>query len=209
MVPVSEEEQLELFDLKNQAGQKPRCEAFGRFSLQFRYDQIVLSTIAVLVGLTVVFACGVERGKQLVRTERSLLVRQQPVPVEQPAMDAIQQAPGTERPTVLEQPAVLIEPKGVPSPTAAPKAKPVVKVASKEPAGEEKSRYAIQVSTYSRPQSARQELERLKSRGERAFLVMRDGRTVVYVGPFPSKTNAREKLTALKVQYQDCFLKTL
>jgi len=56
---------------------------------------------------------------------------------------------------------------------------------------------------------AKQDLERLKARGEPVFLVMRDGRTSVYVGPFPSKQNASKKLAMLKAQYQGCFVKHL
>ena len=67
----------------------------------------------------------------------------------------------------------------------------------------------MQVVTFSRPHLAKQEMERLHARGERAFLVMRDGRTVVYVGPFPSKTNASQKVASLRTLYQDCFVRTL
>jgi cell division septation protein DedD len=98
--------------------------------------------------------------------------------------------------------------------TTTPKVKAPRKLAATPPAAtrqaqEGKSRYAVQVVTYSRPQSAKQELERLKARGERAFLVIREGRTIVYVGPFLSKVNASDKVAVLKAHYHDCFVKTL
>jgi cell division septation protein DedD len=58
-------------------------------------------------------------------------------------------------------------------------------------------------------QLARRELQRLQERGERAFLVNRGQYTMVYVGPFGSRDNAREKLPQLRSRYQDCFVKTL
>jgi cell division septation protein DedD len=65
------------------------------------------------------------------------------------------------------------------------------------------------VATHTRPQQAKSEMDRLRASGHRAFLVMRDGRTIVYVGPFPSKGNATEQLTTLRSRYQDCFIRTL
>jgi cell division septation protein DedD len=65
------------------------------------------------------------------------------------------------------------------------------------------------VVTYRQPQLAKRELERLQAKGERAFLMSRKGLTVLCVGPFPSKDNAKEKLVQLKDRYQGCFLKTL
>jgi cell division septation protein DedD len=52
-------------------------------------------------------------------------------------------------------------------------------------------------------------MDRLKARGEPAFLVMREGRTSVYVGPFGSRDNASQKIAGLRTEYQDCFVKTL
>ena len=52
-------------------------------------------------------------------------------------------------------------------------------------------------------------MDRLRATGEKAFLVMREGRTMVYVGPFPSKMNASEKVVSLRPRYQDCFVRPL
>ena len=186
----------------------------GRFLFQLRYDQLVLSCMAGLIGLTVVFAGGVERGKQLARVERPLLARQ-PAASSKPATSEAVETKATDQAvssTPIEKPEKA-EQKNAPVQTA-PKKREPTKLASAAPPSSPgrqagKSRYAIQVVTYSRLQLARQELERLQARGERAFLVIRDGRTTVYVGPFPSKGNASEKLTTLKTRYQDCFLRTL
>lgn len=180
--------QLELFELTRQSAPRPHREALGRFLLQLRYDQLLLAAMAGVIGLTIVFATGVERGKQLVRTERAMLARQQPAPVATPAAPA----------TTATAPA-----SSAVSSAPAQKKEPV-----KAKAG--KSRYAVQVVTCSRPQLAKQAMDRLRAKGERAFLVIRDGgRTVVYVGPFPSKDHAVEKVSALKTQFRDCFVKTL
>ena len=184
--------QLELFELSEQ---RPRLrpERFEWVRLHLRYDQLIIIGIGSLIGCTMVFAVGVERGKQLARSERVLLAHQEPVP---PSA-----SPSTpSRVTTKPAPPSTEEAS---EPLKAP-AKPAP--AQKVPT---KSRYAVQVVTYTRAQLARMELERLQRGGETAFLVMRDGRTILYVGPFHLKADASEKLVTLKTKYRDCFIKTL
>ncbi len=169
-----------------------------------RHDQLILVSIAGLLSLTVIFAAGVERGKRLVRSERLLLPR-----VEQQIVIPLAAA---SRQSASAPKAAAVKPAQAPAAakpvTTASPAAPAKKSAPNKVAGSG-SRYAIQVVTFSQPTLARKELQRLQAQGERAFLIMRNGRTVVYVGPFPSKNNASDKLSTLKSTYQDCFLRTL
>lgn len=196
MSPGGEENQLELFDLAQPCGPPRRRETLGRVFLQLRHDQLVIVAMFGLLGLTVIFAVGVERGKELARAERPVLERQRSAA----APSTMPQAP---------EPPARIAPSSRPAADekSAPAAAPKAKQPSKPPA--RRSRYAVQVVTYSRSQLAKLELQRLQARGESAFLVMREGRTSVYVGPFLSKANASQKLAMLKPRYQDCFVKGL
>ena len=212
----SQENQLELFDLRNSSAPKVRRESLGRILLQLRYDQLVLGSMAAILGVTVIFACGVERGKLLVRSERSMLVRQSSAS----APSETVKAPGTpskpsataELPAALQPaPAAVLSTvavkKTTEKPAQAPGPKAKTRVVSAPAPG--KSRYAVQVVTFTQATAAKREMDRLHARGERAFLVMGNGRTIVYVGPFPSKSNAVEKVSTLKSRYQDCFVRTL
>ena len=206
-----QENQLELFELSSQPAAPPTREPAGRLVFHLRHDQIVLTGMAGLIGLTVIFACGVERGKQLVRSERGLLARQQPERSTAPAVEPTASVgkPKTE-PVVQSAKSVAAGAKTASEtkkPNTAPSRLPADSPARAIKTG--KSRYAIQVVTYSRPQLAKQEMDRLRARGEPAFLIIREGRVAVYVGPFPSKDHASEKLAGLKNRDQDCFLKTL
>ena len=197
MTVTNRDGQLELFDLSGHPATKPRQPSLGRFMLQIRQDQLVVAGIAGLVGLTIVFALGVERGKQLVRAERVLLAREEPLPVSEPAADkpaAKIVKPATAAPTVSVKPSA-------PSKLAA-STKPATLVS-------QASRYAIQVVSYRQLQLAKRELDRLQAKGERAFLVTRNGLTVLCVGPFPTKDHAKEKLVQLQSRYQGCFLKII
>ena len=192
--------QLELFELSYQQA-RPHRPFSGGVQLHIRYDQLLIVGIGALIGITVLFAVGVERGKQLARAERPLLARQ----------DRWADAGGKEAAAV---PAVV-------APDPAPAVPAVVPVLEPQPAphaqpstptrkAPSKSRYAVQIVTYTQARFAQQELRRLQGQGESAFLVMRQGgQTVLYVGPFLSHADAKEKLTSLRSRYRDCFVKSL
>ena len=236
------EKQLELFDVTKSPRPQPRRQTPGWVIVPLRHDQVILAAIAGLIGLTVVFATGVERGKQLVRAEgassfdslRSLRTTpsQGPSantgarvegswvrsPVDAPGGAKRVTTPSRDRESQNAARPDAVRPASAPlklptevSPKNTPKGTAPVKVASAPPASSagSASRYAVQVVTYRTPQLAKRELNRLHASGEPGFLVMRNGYTVVYAGPFPSKAHAREKVTELKRRYGDCFIKTL
>lgn len=207
------ESQLELFDVQGNAAPKPRAEYPGRLFFQLRYDQMVLGAVGAVIGLTVIFAFGVERGKQLVRSERMMLARQEFAAAPAPSAKATEPAPAAPAPAApASKPAV--KPAATPKPAASPAAAPKPKIksaAAEKPAAKPAAtggRYAVQVATFAQATAARKELDRLHAKGKRAFMVMRNGRTAVYVGPMP-KTTASEALSELKSQYRDCFVKAL
>lgn len=204
MTVTNRDGQLELFDLSGHPAAKPRPPSLGRLILQIRQDQLVVAGIAGVVGLTIVFALGVERGKQLVRSERVLLAREQPLSMSAPVADGPKTS--ADQAAKPAAPAAKTAKAATSTPTAPVKPSAPSKLAAST---SQASRYAIQVVSYRQPQLAKRELDRLQAKGERAFLVMRKGFTVLCVGPFPSKDNAKEKLVQLKDRYQGCFLKTL
>ena len=209
--------QLELFELTQKSAPRPHHrDTLGRVLFQLRHDQLVLAVMAGVIGLTIIFASGVERGKQLARTERAILARPQAAPqtpqaAPASAIERVQrsaQQVSAAAPAPMTAPAVITAPATKATTTASSAPAQKKKEPVKARAG--KSRYAVQVVTFSQPQLAKKEMDRLQAKGERAFLVIRDGgRTIVYVGPFPSKDNAVEKVSTLKMKYRDCFVKTL
>jgi cell division septation protein DedD len=199
------EGQLEFFDVSNQAIGVSRPFSIGRVSVALRYDHLVVVGIAMLIASAVVFAFGVERGKSLARSERVVpLISMQTLAQTKPEAP---KSASSDTPTAVAPGAKKGAEQGsatsvVPAATGR-KAEPPKERASS------KSRYAIQVVTYTHLRMARQEMERLESKGERVFLVTNQGRTKLYVGPFPSKANASEKLVGLRKRYQDCFVRSL
>ena len=70
-------------------------------------------------------------------------------------------------------------------------------------------RFAIQVASYSQPKFAKLALQRLQQQGEQAFVMNKQDRMVVLIGPFSTKGQASAKLTDVRRSYQGCFVRTL
>jgi len=199
----SQERQLEFFDSARSSSEHARQHEEGVVRFRLRYDQCILVSIGLFIGLSVIFAMGVERGKRLVRSER-------PIALPAIAFSKTAGASVSERPEEKKaKPQTLEKAKETGSRNEAPEPKLEPKPSEQKRVVQEQSRYAIQVVTYTQTQRAVQELQSLREKGETAFLVKRNGMTMVYVGPFPSKDNAREKLVTLKHRYQDCFVRSL
>ncbi len=202
---MDESTQPELFDLPPQAAPRRQYAAIGTVAV--RHDQAVLLLIVALLGSSVVFAMGVERGKRLARTERPLLP---PVSTAsgEPASAGPSATDNAESPATPQAPRAPARPAAPGSPeapagvkkTAAPKAV----AAASAPMG-----FGVQVVSYSQLKLAHRELQRLKQQGEAAFLITKQDRVVLVIGPFRTKATAATKLARLKERYQGCFIRSL
>lgn len=187
--------QLELFELAEQPAR--RTKSWVPRALMLRHDHAVLLLIFGLIGGSVVFAFGVERGKQLARAERMLL---DPSPMKSASLSNATPSVPAAKSAVNQKTGKSETALKAPAPKAAPS------TPAKLPG---KTRYAVRVVTYHQPNLAQLELQRLQKRGESAFLVKQSDRVALYIGPFPSKEHATEKLITLRRQYRDCFVQRL
>ncbi|MBI4322742.1 MAG: SPOR domain-containing protein [Candidatus Omnitrophica bacterium] len=193
------ETQLEWFDLPHHASPRRGARILAQ-PLRMRPDHAVLGLILLLIGTSVVFAVGMERGKHLARTGPGVF--------EPPAAASQRQAsaavPGE---TLATRPPA----PGKGSAATSPTPNTVPKQPSPKPGKTivPKSRFAVQVVSYRQLKLAQRELQRLQQRGEEAFLVSGQDRTVLLVGPFVNKERASAKLASLRRLYQDCFVRAL
>ncbi len=197
-------QQPELFGLSCERAAAPRgITAIG--SLRVRHDHVVLVIMLCLIGVSIVFALGVERGKSLVSSAIDLFPQRlaNPEPRGQSATPATISSSPQDQDVRHHDPNKAAQ--GHPTPTQRPVQSP--SNTPKTLAGE--LGFAIQVVSYSQPKLAQQELTRLKQHGERAFLVLRKDRVAIVVGPFTTKEHAKMKLASLRQHYQDCFLRNL
>ena len=178
-----------------------------------RPDHAVLGLILLLIGTSVVFAVGMERGKRLVRTEPGVLEPLAAVPQRQASAASPGEALAT-RPVIGGKDGSATPPAPAREALDRPGA-PMTNIAPTQPPRKPskmsapKSRFAVQVVSYRQMKLAKRELQRLQQRGETAFLVTRQDRTVLLIGPFVDKERASSKLASLKRHYQDCFVRTL
>ena len=210
------DEQPELFRIPEQP--MTRCRKIHPIgTLQIRQDHAVLLAIAGLIAVSVVFALGVERGKLIARSMQQSTcssVIASDVPLDQDGAKAMTQ-PGVSVSVVPEMQKASGPVTAVPGPKLfVPSVENTGTVAPAKPKAPTKavanrSRFAVQVVTYSQERLARKELDRLKQRGEQAFLMTKRNRVVLCVGPFSTREHATAKLASLKQHYQDCFLRTL
>lgn len=201
--------QLRLFDVPEQSAGPRRIGQLGALSV--RQDHAVLGLITLLIGVSVVFALGVERGKQLTRSEQRRIETTPTVSSgSKPAAPAVSISEVTDV-------AVASAPKASPTPTQTASKKSTktdkpeasIKKPTATAAAASKRKFAIQVVSYNTSMLAQRELEQLQQRGEQAFLIKKQNKVVLFVGPFSSKERAREQLSRLKQRYQDCFLQHL
>lgn len=198
------EAQLEFFETPNPGTLRPLIAPVGR--LEMRHDHAILLGMAGLVGVAVMFAGGVERGKQLARTERMLMAPPSSHSSSSSSASSSSASPATplnspEHANAPSSRTTLRQTTPSPKPSTAPRAPKRV--------AESSVRFAVQVVSYTKPEFAARELKRLQARGESAFLIKRADKAVLFVGPFTSRKLAKEKLAGLKPRYRDCFVRNL
>ncbi len=69
--------------------------------------------------------------------------------------------------------------------------------------------YSIQVASFLKENSARQEADELKKQGYPVSLIKKGKYVVVYVGNFKNEIDAKNRMNLLKKKYKDCILRRL
>jgi len=198
--------QLEFFEAPNPGVIRPLITPVGR--LEVRHDHAILLGMAGLIGVAVIFAGGVERGKQLARTERVLMAPPSSRSSSSSSASSSSASPATSlnspEPARAGASSSPITPR-----QSTPSPKPATAPRVPKRLAESSARFAVQVVSYTKPALAARELSRLQARGESAFLIKRADKAVLFVGPFTSRKLAKDKLAGLKPRYRDCFVRSL
>ncbi len=69
--------------------------------------------------------------------------------------------------------------------------------------------YTIQVASFTNSSAAKKEAERLRKNGHTPVIQSKGKYTVVFIGSFTTKENAKTELSKLQKQYTDCFIRRL
>lgn len=193
--------QLELFS-QDIGGARPEGRERPFFFLK-NYEKILLLVIGCIVVASVAYCVGVERGK------RSFLSRgaESAVPSPKAGKVILKQHERVVSPVLPgPRPASAATPLPA-SPAPAPIAPvkyPIVNV--EKNTGKE---YTVQVASYETRKLAENEMRRLKTRGFIPMAVNKGKFTIVCVGNFADKEQAKSMLSKLKGTYSDCYIRRL
>lgn len=178
--------QLEMFSLDAEGACADRREPGydpSRVKIIRGYQKLILKVIAFIFISLLAYSRGVETGKR--------------------------QAPAAE---IVKEPAapsgVTPAAAGVPiSASADVPLRPLQAEAVKLEPG--KNNYTIQVASISRNKNVKSELASLRNKGYTAFSLVKGKYTVICVGKFEEKEDAKVKLQKLKTRYPDCQIRRL
>ncbi len=195
--------QLELFTA-NHEGQKTRpLPPNTLFSFIRNYEKVVLVIIGLLITAVISFCFGVEKGKRLASAINNNRL----------------QTASTESPKQTAPAAIETVAEANPNKTAAAAVVDNAQTQAKEQQKTETIKdteeqaiiqnYTIQVASYKNKSVARKEAELLKRKGFSSAVLSKKGYSIVCIGTFTNRDKAKQVLTKLRKQYQDCYIRRL
>lgn len=188
--------QLEMFSLDAEGDAADRRVSGydpSRVKIIRGYQKLILKAIAFIFISLAAYSLGVEKGKlQAANLAGGLTRRASAVEItREPAASGVTPAGA-----------------GVPiSASADVPLRPLRAEAVKLEPG--KNNYTIQVASISRNKNVKSELASLRNKGYTAFSLVKGKYTVICVGKFEEKEDAKVKLQNLKTRYPDCQIRRL
>jgi cell division septation protein DedD len=188
--------QLEMFSLDAEGACADRGESGcdpSRLKLIRGYQKLILKAIAFIFISLLAYSGGVEAGKrQAANLAAGLNSRASAVGIaKEPAASGVTPSAA-----------------GVPiNASADVPLRPLQAEAVKLEQG--KNNYTIQVASISKNKNVKSELASLRNKGYTAFSLVKGKYTVICVGKFEEKEDAKVKLQKLKTRYPDCQIRRL
>lgn len=213
-INAKKQSQFELFPEANdptELKQKPRL-VFKELTLSL--ENIVVCCIVLVMTLVLFFAFGVERGKRISKVPKNAVESQkiasdapkvgQKINDAQISKNGIisQSSEGQENiaEQVIKIPAELQE-------TEPPVREEIIEIpVDGDLLG---PTYTIQVASFKLKRNAQKEASNLKDVGHETFVMSKGSYSIVCVGKFQQKTDAKEFSSRLKNRYRDCLVRRL
>lgn len=203
----AQEQQDELFPSPEQHGKRRRPRGaplfpLTRWTFSVRYEQLIISAAALLMGGVVLFSLGMERGKRL--TQRPLAAF--------PAARAPSAAPRGQTALAFADNAAAPAARAISAGPAAVAVKPVVASETNAPQASAppvnaKKPFTIQLATFAQPALAAEEMRLLRQRGYQPFLITTVKFSAVCVGAYATRQEATRHLAAVQSSYRDSFVR--
>lgn len=198
--------QFELFPGAANSADKIARPRFYFSSLTLSLENLVISSIGILMAIVLSFSMGVEKGKKVVLSGSPILpvtmavsVSSKPAAVPMP-----QTSPANKTPDPLVNPSRNMPPEIARQDNKAEKT-PVINKDDETPS----SGYTIQVASFKKDEFAQKEADLLKKKGYNIFIVPKGKYSIVCVGSFPNKGDAKVTLNRLQKTYKDPIVRRL
>ena len=208
-IPFNKQSQFELFPT-NGSSSRPSDSPKQRFllrSLTLSLENLVVLGIMMIMGFVISYSLGIEKGKnwQTV-TDRSTkaIVRQVKTPMVPATATSATKPVAPTAPSALDpSPAVASAVSGKTLILTKPNESPAEIVAQLE------KFYTIQVASYKGEKYAQKEADLLKQKGYDILVLPKGAFSIVCVGKFKEKEEAKDFSKKLKKQYKDCLIRSL
>lgn len=164
------------------------------------YQKLILQAIIFMLVCLASFSLGVEKGKKLV-------VKIRPAIEETPSREAAQDSSSFEQNIAPVIDPAPTDAKGLALGNQSPAPNQDRSADAKKQ--KETAAYTIQVASISQEKNAKKELASLKNKGYNAFSLVKGKYTVICVGRFDLKEDAKKSAQKLKSKYPDYQLRRL
>ena len=198
--------QFELFPGAANSADKIARPRFYFSSLTLSLENLVISSIGILMAVVLSFSMGVEKGKKVVLSGSSIMpitiaapISSKPVTLPSPQI-----SPSNKIPDSLANPAKNALPEIARQDNKVEKTPVVNKDDETPPSG-----YTIQVASFKKDEFAQKEADLLKKKGYNIFIVPKGKYSIVCVGSFPNKGDAKVTLNRLQKTYKDPIVRRL
>ena len=193
-----DQQQKELFEFKkpksrfpNLKGLFPKADFEGRVLVTLTPEQIIMMAIAIVMALVVIYAVGVEQGRN-----RNVEI---PAAVTVSAGSGLKKAQSFFSTTQVRPQAPLAQARPALQP------KPVSPQGTPAAVG-----YTIVAATYKSPDSAVQVVNVLRREGLAAYLARKDAYTVVCIGAYTDREGSQitADLAKVRARHKDAYIKS-
>ena len=201
---IKDHSQFELFPLESQnTGQKPKNPLIIK-DLTLSQENIIVLCIVFMLSMVLTYSFGIEKGSNFQRfasyqnngsPSAENIATPQVLPDEQ--KQAQQTADGTAVPSQE-----IADTRAGHDPSLQPD-QPVERIKIEE------DYYTIQVASFEQKKSAQKEAERLSDIGYEILIVPKGKHSIVCVGKFAKREEAKDFSSKLKSRYNDCLIRRL
>lgn len=161
--------------------------------------------VVIVISMVTAFSIGVERGKRKIAAQAH-----RRVPLQETAVPLVEQEDSVKEPIPVAEPVVPLKTEvTAPVIQASLEVVPLTEPQKSEVEKIQEKQYTVQVASFKKEKYAQEEAEGLKQSGYEIFVLPKGKYSIVCVGKFAQKDQAKEISNRLRKKYKDCLIRRL